>query len=219
MDYFPDDMMEHNGRDFQDLRVGKNSLSPRSEQCYSTRLLKQLQYKQLWELRATFEEDDEEISDSPPSQELSRVKVEEDYTKNSTPLEKEPILNSPADLSPGKNIDFLKSTKDFQHQRAHQSLKTIKPRYATGWTHDIGRLHKTLFYVYLISRSSNEPHDVLRVQHRAAAERRPTCAVATPFAPAAILRVETANIQKCFDLSSEKKRRRFHFPTPCHREQ
>ncbi|XP_059488631.1 uncharacterized protein LOC132204257 isoform X2 [Neocloeon triangulifer] len=80
VDYFLDDMMEHNPTDFEDLR---------------------LQYKQLWELRATFEEDDEEISDSPPSQELSRVKVEEeDYTKNSTPLEKEPILNSPADLSP-----------------------------------------------------------------------------------------------------------------------
>lgn len=76
---------------------------------FSTRrLFKQLQYKQLWELRATFEEDDEEISDSPPSQELSRVKVEDDYTKNSTPLEKEPILNSPADLSPGeKTLDFL----------------------------------------------------------------------------------------------------------------
>ncbi|CAB3361485.1 Hypothetical predicted protein [Cloeon dipterum] len=82
VDYFLDDMLEHNAAaDFEDLR---------------------LQYKQLWELRATFEEDDEEISDSPPSQELSRVKVnaQQEYTKNSTPLEKEPILNSPADLSP-----------------------------------------------------------------------------------------------------------------------
>jgi hypothetical protein len=126
VDYFPDDMLEHNGRDFQDLRVGTNSLSTRPEQCFSTRrlsrLFKQLQYKQLWELRATFEEDDEEISDSPPSQELSRVKVEEDYTKNSTPLEKEPILNSPADLSPGKNIDFALISANYLKQPHNRDL-------------------------------------------------------------------------------------------------
>jgi len=71
----------------------------------------------------------------------------------------------------------------------------------------------------LFSRSSDKPHHLFRVQHRTPAERRPTRPVAASLAPAAVLRVETPDVQKRADLATEKKRGSHHIPATCHRKQ